>query len=284
MNSTEEIEKQVLNDNYLQFVPDNGSETTILNQTLNIQIPRGPEVLRMNSGYIQLEFKHMFSINKAYAFNADQREYIGIINAATIFEHSFISSDNKNIWNETHAQIQARLQQFPKSHWYLTRNYASYLNIDDCSTNEGFLLHKLNDTEFTAGTDVEITYRLNIPIPDLFPCFQNCENFYSSALNSDIRLSLRLSNPDYYLCRIRAEKLTHKVIDIQPLDVNNTVDIGAAASNITLSVSTSTLCILFFASSNVFEKGFQKSFKNSMLFCLSSAILSSPASIFAVNL
>ena len=49
MNSTEEIEKQVLNDTYLQFVPDNGSETTIINQTLNIQIPRGPEVLRMNA-------------------------------------------------------------------------------------------------------------------------------------------------------------------------------------------------------------------------------------------
>ena len=245
MNSTEEIEKQVLNDTYLQFVPDNGSETTIINQTLNIQIPRGPEVLRMNCGYIQIQFKHSFSVDITYeeiknngVANTD--EYIGIINAATIFEHSFISSDNKNIWNETHAQIQARLQQFPKSHWYLTRNYASYLNIDDCTKNEGFLLHKLNTTEFTANTDVEITYRLNIPIPDLFPCFQNCENFYSSALNSDIRLSLRLSNPDYYLCRIRAEKLTHKVIDIQPLDVNNTVNIGAAASNITLTISTSS--------------------------------------------
>ena len=141
MNSTEEIEKQVLNDTYLQFVPDNGSETTIINQTLNIQIPRGPEVLRMNCGYIQVQFKHSFNSNKNYVVvDADTDEYIGIINAATIFEHSFISSDNKNIWNETHAQIQARLQQFPKSHWYLTRNYASYLNIDDCSKNEGFLL------------------------------------------------------------------------------------------------------------------------------------------------
>ena len=231
MNSTEEIEKQVLNDTYLQFVPDNGSETTIINQTLNIQIPRGPEVLRMNSGYIQLEFKHMFSINKAYAFNADQREYIGIINAATIFEQTSISSDNKNIWNETHAQIQARLQQFPKSHWYLDRNYATYLNINDCSKNEGFLLHRITSTEFTPGTNVEITYRLNIPIPDLFPCFQNCENFYSSALNSDIRLSLKLSSPDQYLCLIttRDENNIEVITDIDPLRTpksNTTVELA----------------------------------------------------------
>ena len=230
-----QIEKQQLNDTYLQYAPDNGSENAIINQTLTIQIPRGPEVLRMNCGQFKIDLQLKISTDKAYVVTEGIDEYIGLINAATIFENSYISSDNKNFWTESHSQIQSRFQQFPKSQWYLSRMYGTYLNIEDCERNNNLIIHKLTATEFSGAVTKNVKYKIIIPIPDIFPCFQNCQNLYTSALNSDIRFSLKVSTVDKFICLIRARN--GEVFDIQPLDIGNSISVGDSTEDITLSIS-----------------------------------------------
>lgn len=217
------IEKQVLSDTYLAFLPKNTAGYTTKNQIIDVQIPRTEHVLRLNEAYFQVELKTAFKANLDYAPATGEEQYVGLLNSATIFDQVYIKNNGKTIHTETFSQIQSRAWQLSKSTNYQVANPASFLNYDDVSANDGLLVHKLTDVAFKAGIEVPLKFRLKIPIGAVYQCFDNCDNFSTTLLNDDITLSMQLSQPNKYMCLITADSTTHKVKRVEPFGINTKI-------------------------------------------------------------
>ena len=217
------IEKQVLSDTYLAFLPKNTAGYTTKNQIIDVQIPRTEHVLRLNEAYFQVELQTAFKVNIDYAPVAGEEQYVGLLNSATIFDQVYIKNNGKTIHTETFSQIQSRAWQLSKSTNYQVANPASFLNYDDVSANDGLLVHKLTDTAFKAKAEVPLKFRLKIPIGAVYQCFDNCDNFSTTLLNDDITLSMQLSQPNKYMCLITADSTTHKVKRVEPFGINTKI-------------------------------------------------------------
>ena len=220
------IEKQVLSDTYLAFLPKNTAGYTTKNQIIDVQIPRTEHVLRLNEAYFQVELKTAFKANLDYAAVAGEEQYVGLLNSATIFDQVYIKNNGKTIHTETFSQIQSRAWQLSKSTNYQVANPASFLNYDDVRANDGLLVHKLTAAFKATGTykdKVSLKFRLKIPIGAVYQCFDNCDNFSTTLLNDDITLSMQLSQPNKYMCLITADSTTHKVKRVEPFGINTKI-------------------------------------------------------------
>lgn len=217
------VEKQVLSDTYLAFLPKNTAGYTTKNQIIDVQIPRTEHVLRLNEAYLQVELLTHFKANINYAAAAGEEQYVGLLNSATMFDQVYIKNNGKTIHTETFSQIQSRAWQLSKSTNYQVANPASFLNYDDVSANDGLLVHKLTAAAFNAGADVPLTFKLKIPLGAVYQCFDNCDNFSTTQLNDDITLSMQLSHPNKYMCLITADSTSHKVKRVEPFGINTKI-------------------------------------------------------------
>ena len=219
------VEKQALSDTILAFIPKNTAGYTTKNQIIDIQIPKTEHVLRLNEAYLQVELLTNFKANINYAATAGEEQYVGLINSATIFDQVYIKNNGKTIHTDTFSQINSRIWQMSKSTNYQIANPASFLNYDDVSANDGLLVFKLTAgaAAFNAGVEVPLRFRLKIPLPSVYQCFDNCDNFSTTQLNDDITLSMQLSHPNKYMCLITADSTTHKVKRIEPFGINSSI-------------------------------------------------------------
>lgn len=205
--------KQVLSDTYLSFLPKNTAGLTTKDQIVDIQIPRTEHVLRLNAGYVQVDLECKFTINSTDANNATQ--YIGLNNAACIFDQSYIKNNGKTIDTNTFTQVKSRVWQMSKSSNYLNANPASFINYDNIAENVGYLVHPVKNLLETTTDNLK--FKLRIPLPCIFPCFENCDNFSTTQLNDDITLSLQLSEPDKYMNLFTVDS-TGKIIKVEPFN------------------------------------------------------------------
>lgn len=217
--------KQQLSDTYITFIPKNSTGFTTKGHVVEIVIPRTEHVIDLARSYIDLNLKLGLKHNGA-AFNKtnlenDDRLFVGMINAATIFDQTRILNNGKCILSDTFCQVNSRIWQMTKPSHYLKQQYASFINLDDITNNEGYIMHEITATEFNNTAVKDITYKLKIPLPCLFPCFDNANSFGTSQLNDDVTLSMQLSFPDRFLCWVIADK-NGKVKKIEPFSANKT--------------------------------------------------------------
>ena len=211
-------DKQRLSDTYLSFLPKNTSGYTYKNQIVDIQIPKSEHVINLARAYMILDLHMVMQSNANYAAPASGAQYVGIMNAATIFDQVQIKNNGKTIWSDTFSQVNSRLWQMAKSSKYLASHGASFLNIDDITMNEGFLVHKIT-TAWTKDLNVDLTFKLKIPMPAIYQAFDNVDAFSTTQLNDDVTLSLQLSTPDKYLVLITTDD-NGKVTKVEPFNGN----------------------------------------------------------------
>ena len=137
------------------------------------------------------------------------------------------------------AQPQSRLWQMFKSSDYLNAQPYSFINYEDITMNKNFILHALN--EGTNGADAnhlaqaqELKFRMKIPIPCLYPCFENINYFNTTLLNDDITLSMTFSDAAKYMVLVYAPN--NKVQWIKPLNSDWTCTAGSGAGAHRLTV------------------------------------------------
>ena len=237
----QENQKQQLSDTFITFSPKNSSGYTTKGHVIEVQIPRTEHSIALAKSYIYLDLSMGFKFVQGdkisnlqdadYANDGDYDFYVGMINAATIFDQVRISNNGKVILSDTFAQVNSRIWQMTKSSQYLKANVASFINIDNVSLNEGFILHKLDENNLTAGTVEKVTYKMKIPLPCLFNCFDNANNFSTSNLTDDITLTMQLSFLNRYLVLVKADKNTGRVISINPFDTRGNGYIEITAHN-----------------------------------------------------
>ena len=216
--SHNELEKQPLSDTILAFLPKNSSGYTTKGQIVDIQIPKTEHVIYLNKAYIQLTLNIEFKLNEAYSQPANnEKVFVGLINAATIFDQVQVKNNGKTIVSDTFSQVNSRIWQMSKSTQYLQSMNASFLNIDDISMNEGFLVK--NISSFSNANNTGVEFKMRIPLGSLFQCFDNADNFSTSHLNDDITLSMQLSDPTKFMVLITTDE-DGKVIRTQPFDQN----------------------------------------------------------------
>ena len=189
------LQKQNIPDNVLSFVPKTGTSRFDKHQMFELSIPRTNHVVRLNKAYLQVVMK--LKMKKHVDGILDDEFYIGINNAACIFDQVQIKNNGKTIYSNTYSQISSRLWQMSKSKEYLDSMPYCFINYDDISKNEGFIYKKVEDLKTDDFTDVE--FRMRIPLAAVFECFDNCDNFSTTQLSDDIVLSLQLSEPYKYL-------------------------------------------------------------------------------------
>lgn len=214
--------KQQLSDTYITFIPKNSTGYTTKGHVVEIVIPKTEHVIDLAKSFIYLDLKigleHDNTGFHDEYIGENEELYVGLVNAATIFDQIRILNNGKVILNDTFCQVNSRIWQMTKPSHYLKQQYASFLNIDDISTNENFLVHKVDETTFTTPAIHNKVFKLKIPLPALFPCFDNATNFGTSQLTDDVTLSMQLSFPDRYLCWMIADSRTHKVKKICPFN------------------------------------------------------------------
>ena len=238
----DEPTKQQLSDTYITFIPKNSTGYTTKGHVVEVVIPRTEHVIALAKSYIELDLKIKAKVGAAYTTTAsklggDDRLFIGIINAATIFDQTRILNNGKAILSDSFCQVNSRIWQMTKASNWLKQQYASFINIDDVTSNEGFIMHEITGDEFTNTNLKEINYKLNIPLPCLFPCFDNANNFGTSQLTDDVTLTMQLSSPEKYLCIVIADR-NGKVKSIQPFNANGKEAIYKVTSNPVSGVKT----------------------------------------------
>lgn len=222
---TTENPKQQLSDTYITFIPKNSTGYTTKGHIVEVQIPRTEHVIALAKSFIELDLKLDLNHTDEHGYTGGaklengERLFVGIINSATIFDQTRILNNGKAIMTDTFCQVNSRMWQQNKPH--LKDLYASFINIDDLTNNEGFTVREITSTRYTSNAIPANgnTFRLNIPLPCLFPCFDNANNFSTSLLTDDVTLSMRLSAPDRYLCIIITDA-DGKVKNIQPFDTD----------------------------------------------------------------
>ena len=224
------VEKQVLSDTILAFLPKNTAGYTTKNQIIDVQIPRTEHVLRLNEAYLQVELVVYMRRDNATAPSAQQ--YVGLMNSGCMFDQVYIKNNGKTIRVDTFSQINSRIWQLSKSTNYQQANPASFLNYDDIASN-------LNLIAFPASTlandanGTELVFRMKIPLAAVYQCFDNCDNFSTTLLNDDVTLSMQLSEPNKYLCLITTDT-NGRVIKVEPFGVNDS-SLSDAANKVVYS-------------------------------------------------
>ena len=233
-------EKQVIPDNVLSFVPKTGTTRFDKQQAFEIVIPRTNHVVRLNKAYFQVTMRLKVERGGTTAIG---NWYVGINNAACIFDQVQIKNNGNTIYTNTYSQISSRLWQMSKSKEYLDSMPYCFLNYDDITKNEGFLYQKCGAISTRDGNLVE--FNMRIPLPALFPCFDNCDNFSTTQLTDDIILTLQLSEPYKYLTLVNTDN-KNRVLRVekfyseeQILLHGASIDTAASAS-ITESISIGT--------------------------------------------
>ncbi len=252
----DEPTKQQLSDTYITFIPKNSTGYTTKGHVVEVVIPRTEHVIALAKSYIELDLKIKARVNAAYTTTAaklggNDRLFIGIINAATIFDQTRILNNGKTILSDSFCQVNSRIWQMTKASNWLKQQYASFINIDDVTSNEGFIMHEITGDEFTDTDFKEIKYKLNIPLPCLFPCFDNANNFGTSQLTDDVTLTMQLSSPEKYLCIAIADK-NGKVKSIQPFNANGKEAIYKVTFNPVSGAKTSYKAIYNDADTNYY--------------------------------
>ena len=191
-------EKQAIPDNVLSFVPKTGTTRFDKQQAFEIVIPRTNHIVKLNKAYFQVTMK--LSLYRTGTMN---NWYVGMNNAACIFDQVQIKNNGNTIYTNTYSQISSRLWQMSKSKEYLDSMPYCFINYDDISKNEGFIYKKCQDINVGSRTVVE--FNMRIPIGLLFPCFDNCNSFSTTQLSDDIILSLQLSEPYKYLTLVKVD-------------------------------------------------------------------------------
>lgn len=211
-----EHSKQQLSDTYINFLPKNTSGYTLKGNVIDVQIPRTEHVISLAKAFIYLDLNMSFRCPTTFAAPSGNRIFVGMLNSATIFDQVRINNNGKTILSDTFVQVNSRIWQMTKPGHYLKQQYASFLNIDDITNNEGFIAHEITGS-FTAGTTIAKVFKIKIPLPCLFNCFDNANNFSTSNLTDDITLTMQLSSPERYMCLITTNS-DGKVLNIQPFD------------------------------------------------------------------
>ena len=194
------LEKQNIPDNVLSFVPKTGTTRFDKHQMFELAIPRTNHVIRLNKAYFQVVMK--INMKKVETHADDSKFYIGMNNAACIFDQVQIKNNGKTIYSNTYSQISSRLWQMSKSSEYLDSMPYCFINYNDISKNEGFIYKKVSDLDIKENI---VEFRMRIPLAAVFECFDNCDNFSTTQLSDDIVLSLQLSEPYKYLTIVEAD-------------------------------------------------------------------------------
>ena len=225
-----EFVKQQLSDTYLAFLPKNTSGYTTINQIVDVQIPRTQHVLRLCKAYIQAEVQFKYTINGAEFTqpidaegNTSKHTYVGLLNAANIFDQVQIKNNGKTVWTDTFAQVNSRVWQLSKSNHWLSSQEASFINYEDVRLNEGLMLFEVKDK---MSGEHELVSRLRIPLPCLFQCFDCCDNFSTSQLNDDVTFSMQFSPLSKYMCVVLTDD-NYKVKQVIPLGQGQSGHINA---------------------------------------------------------
>ncbi len=223
-------EKQFLSDTLLTFLAKNTNsrESGItVGQDVQICIPRTEHVIRLNKAYFDVEVQIPMNVTT----DDDTRNpfYVGVLNAATLFDRTYINNGGADMEPNEFAQPQARMWQMFRSPEYLEANPSSFINYRDVTKNEHFILYPLKEIG-TAGANY--TFSMRIPLPSLFPMFENCDNFSTTQLNDDITLSMTLSDLDKYIVIVKTDE--GKIVNIKPLPSTKTFEF-AAGNTLTLS-------------------------------------------------
>ena len=94
-------QKQVIPDNVLSFVPKTGTTRFDKQQMFEISIPRTNHVVRLNKAYLQVVMKLKMTMKGESG--DDVNYYIGINNAACIFDQVQIKNNGKTIYSNTYS-------------------------------------------------------------------------------------------------------------------------------------------------------------------------------------
>ena len=191
-------EKQTIPDNVLSFVPKTGTTRFDKQQAFEIVIPRTNHVVKLNKAYFQVTMK--LAIDRVGTMN---NWFVGMNNAACIFDQVQIKNNGNTIYTNTYSQISSRLWQMSKSKEYLDSMPYCFINYDDITKNEGFIYKRCSEISSSKKTIVE--FNMRIPIGLLFPCFDNCNSFSTTQLADDIILTLQLSEPYKYLTLVKVD-------------------------------------------------------------------------------
>ena len=241
----EERVKQFLSDNYLTFLAKNTNSRQsgiTVNQDVQICIPRTEHTISLAKGYFDVEMEVNYSWDVANIAKADVANYyLGVLNSATIFEKTGLNNNGADMEPNEFAQPQSRLWQMFKSSDYLNAQPYSFINYEDVSMNKNFILQALNEGENgddghghedanVLARDQKATYRMKIPIPCLYPCFENINYFNTTLLNDDVTLSMTFSEASKYMVLVYAP---NGVVQwVKPLDAANMAAVDAHAIQI----------------------------------------------------
>lgn len=213
-------EKQRLPDNVLSFVPKTGTTHFDKHQMFEIVIPRTNHIINLRKACFIVEMK--LRIRRTGDVAAFSNWFVGMNNAACIFDQVQIKNNGRTIWSNTMSQVSSRTWQMSKGEEYLDSMNACFLNYNDINRNIGhtYIQCSTLSTDAVTASTTDVTFRMRIPLAAVFEGFDNCDNFYTTALNDDVVLSLELSEPYKYLTLVNAEAATadgrRRVVRVEP--------------------------------------------------------------------
>lgn len=220
--------KAKLSDTFHVLLPKNRSGGITKHQQVDIQIPKSEWVLNLQKAYISVELKLNVKTSKVCTDN----DFIGTLNSACIFDQVTLNH-GKPIYTDTFSQVNSRIWQMSKSDSYLKANYASFANWEDMRLNTGFIMVDVSTLK-VADTWYNQTLRMKIPLPCLFNCFDECDEFPTSMLNDNITLSMQLSDIHKWACFVNCN--SSKMYTVKPFTGNSFIDNVLGATGTTFEI------------------------------------------------
>lgn len=199
-------EKQRLPDNVLSFVPKTGTTHFDKHQMFEIVIPRTNHIVNLRKACFIVEMT--LRVRRTGDHDDFANWFVGMNNAACIFDQVQIKNNGRTIWSNTMSQVSSRTWQMTKGEEYLDSMNACFLNYNDINRNIGHTYVKCSELKTASDETADVTFRMRIPLGAVFECFDNCDSFNTTALTDDIVLSLELSEPYKYLTLVHAEAET----------------------------------------------------------------------------
>lgn len=193
------------------------SQPTSVDTYITFQIPQTNVIFDMSRGMIHCDLMIPIRITGDDASElkggekliADEDERIlGLLDAGTLFDIVQIQIGGITVYHETFNQTQCRLRSLNTSDdWCLAQpqTYFNPVTTKITETNQLTCKKIQLPTSFSPNDTTYVTKHLTIPLPSIFPCFENMNVWPSFCVNDTLILTLSISQLDKYMVLFKEE-------------------------------------------------------------------------------
>ena len=196
------------------------SQPTSIDTYITFQVPQTNVIFDMSRGVMHCDL--MIPI-KVTGENAEKlkggeklvvkegEKILGLLDAGTLFDIVQIQIGGITVYHETFNQTQCRLRSLNTSDdWCLAQpqTYFNPVTTKITETNQLTCKKIQLPSSFSTNDIIYVTKHLSVPLPSIFPCFENMNVWPSFCVNDTLILTLSVSQLDKYMVLLKEEDPT----------------------------------------------------------------------------